>query len=101
MLTKKIYKPLAAVLVLALTLTGCGLLPGAGGVSTPDPAQISTLVAGTVAAQATQAVLETMIADLTQIALPTNTAQPTFTPTATFTPVPPTATPVPPSLGCV
>ncbi len=98
MLLKRIYKPLAAILVLALTMTGCGLLPGTGGVSTPDQAQISTLVAGTVAAQATQAVLETMIADLTQIALPTNTSQPTFTPTATFTPVPPTATPVPPTV---
>jgi len=97
MLKKRLFKPLVAVMVLALTMTGCGLLPVTGGVSTPDPAQISTLVAGTVAAQSTQSVIETMIADLTQIALPTNTAQPTSTPTATFTPVPPTATPVPPT----
>lgn len=97
MLKKRPYKILVAVLVLALTITGCGLLPGTGGVSTPDQSQISTLVAGTVAAQSTQAVLETMITDLTMIAMPTNTALPTSTPTATFTPVPPTATPIPPT----
>lgn len=91
---------MAAILILAFTLTACNLPLGNNPV---NGNLVETVAAATISALFTQTGYQTQAAQMTQEALvsstpwPTNTPFPTFTPIFTATSVPPTITPVPPT----
>ena len=106
-------KILIVVLISGLFLTACNM--SLSPTASVDPAQLETLMSGTMSVRLTQIAVGTLIAEATKIAMytatPTVTETPTvtftptltFTPTATFTPVftstpvTPSATPIPPT----